>query len=938
MANEMAKAYEAKLVEDGIYESWLSSGFFTPENLPNVTDSTEAFTVVMPPPNVTGVLHLGHALENSLMDAMVRYQRLLGKKVLLVPGTDHAAIATQARVEKNLMAGGMKNPRQELGREGLLEKIREFAEGSKSTILSQVKKLGTSADWSRLAYTFDEKRSMAVNELFTRMYNDGLIYRGYRVVNWSVKGQSTCSDDEIETIERESVLYTFKYGKDFPITISTTRPETKVGDTAVAVHPTDDRYKAFVGKTFDVEFAGAKLSIKVITSEEVDPSFGTGALGVTPAHSAIDFGMYEVQKAKQDPIEITQVIGADGKMTADAGSVAGMSVEAARESVVTWLKEQGLLEKEEKVVQNVGTSDRYGDVIEAIPMTQWWLNVNKEIPGRGKTLRDLMREAVTTGLGGDANQKVSITPDRFTKLYLDRVENLRDWCLSRQLWWGHRIPAWFCLRCNKDAFSNYFYDSERGTEGSGTGFSYRVTDAGQAAYSSQTVEREMAEEGKGIPHAAKQIIVSAQRPEKCSVCNGEALVQDPDTLDTWFSSGSWTFSTLGWPEQTADLKNFHPTNWIQMGYEILYLWLMRMILMSTYAVNQIPFKDAYIHGILRDKDGKKFSKSSGNGIDPIEVINEYGCDALRISVLSGNTPGNDSRYYTEKVEAARNLVNKLWNISRFIFTNANGARHIESVQPKTLADKWILARFSETAKKIGSLIDRYDFSLAIEVLRDFTWNDFADWYLEIAKIEGEKSDVLLYILERLLILWHPFAPFVTEEIYKNFDSGMIIVAQWPVVEHELSSEDRIAFDQVCSAVIAVRNYLSEHKTLPKDVESIVLVNAGVLGEMTTIIGGLTKVKDVRSSDDRPESITPIVVGAAQIFVQLPAVDAASEKARIESGIAEATKFIAAQESKLANADFVARAPEKVIAGERQKLADLQEKLAALQKEHAALVS
>ncbi len=883
MANEMAKAYEAKLVEDGIYESWLSSGFFTPENLPNVTDSTEAFTIVMPPPNVTGVLHLGHALENSLMDAMVRYQRLLGKKALLVPGTDHAAIATQARVEKNLMAGGMKHPRQELGREALVEKIREFAEESKATILKQVKKLGTSADWSRLAYTFDAKRNTAVNELFARMYNDGLIYRGFRVVNWSVKGQSTCSDDEIETIERESVLYTFKYSKDFPIAISTTRPETKVGDTAVAVHPTDDRYKAFIGKTFDVDFAGAKLSIKVIASDAVDPSFGTGALGVTPAHSAIDFGMYEVQKAKQDPIAIKQVIGADGKMTADAGSVAGMSFEAARESIVAWLKEQGLLEKEDKVVQNVGTSDRYGDVIEAIPMTQWWLDVNREIPGRGKTLRDLMREAVTTGIGGDSSQKVSITPDRFTKLYLDRVENLRDWCLSRQLWWGHRIPAWY-----------------RGEE-----------------------------------------LVVGVRPE------GDGWVQDEDTLDTWFSSGSWTFSTLGWPEQTADLKTFHPTNWIQMGYEILYLWLMRMILMSSYALNQIPFTDTYIHGILRDKDGKKFSKSSGNGIDPIEVIEAYGCDALRISVLSGNTPGNDSRYYTEKVEAARNLVNKLWNISRFIIGNAGGARHVDAPSDSpinggeaslTLADRWILARFSETAKKVGSLIDRYDFSLAIEVLRDFTWNDFADWYLEIAKIEGEKSDVLLYILERLLILWHPFAPFVTEEIYKSFDSGMIIVAKWPRdLDGKWKMENGKLFEELKETIIAIRNYLSEHKTLPKDVESITIVNTGALAGMESIIGGLTKVKSIRSSDERPESITPIVVGAAQIFVQLPAVDAASEKIRIESEIADATTFIAAQESKLANEDFVKRAPEKVIALERQKLADLQEKLAALQKEHAAFL-
>lgn len=874
MANEMAKAYEARLVEDGIYESWLTSGFFTPESLPNVTDSTEAFTVVMPPPNVTGVLHLGHALENSLMDAMVRYQRLLGKKVLLVPGTDHAAIATQAKVEKKLMSEGMKNPRQELGRDALLEKIREFAEGSKATILKQVKKLGTSADWSRLAYTFDDKRNAAVNELFTRMYNDGLIYRGYRVVNWSVKGQSTCSDDEIETIERESILYTFKYGKDFPIAISTTRPETKVGDTAVAVHPTDDRYKAFIGKTFDVDFAGAKLSIKIIASDAVDPSFGTGALGVTPAHSAIDFGMYEVQKAKQDPIEITQVIGTDGKMTAEAGSVAGIGFEAARESVVTWLKEQGLLEKEEKVVQNVGTSDRYGDVIEAIPMTQWWLNVNKEIPGRGKTLRDLMRESVTTGLGGDASQKVSITPDRFTKLYLDRVENLRDWCLSRQLWWGHRIPAWY-------------RDEE---------------------------------------------LVVGPKPE------GEGWIQDEDTLDTWFSSGSWTFSTLGWPEQTSDLKNFHPTNWIQMGYEILYLWLMRMILMSTYAVNQVPFKDAYIHGILRDKDGKKFSKSSGNGIDPIEVIEEYGCDALRISVLSGNTPGNDSRYYTEKVEAARNLVNKLWNISRFIFTNANGARRIESVEPKTLADKWILARFSETAKKVGSLIDRYDFSLAIEVLRDFTWNDFADWYLEIAKIEKEKDDVLLYILERLLILWHPFAPFVTEEIYKNFDSGMIIVAKWPVVEHELSSEERDMFDRLRETVVAVRNLRAEYKVEPKRFIEIELTNAEQESrEFLHILCGLCKISNI--GFDANEAGGKAVVGGATLVLHLEGlVDVAKEKVRITRELEETTKFIAAQESKLANADFVARAPEKVIAGERQKLADLQEKLAALQKEHAALVS
>ncbi len=910
MANEMPKAYEPRFVEDGLYQAWVDAGVFTPENLPNADQRTEAFTVVMPPPNVTGVLHLGHALENALMDSMIRYQRLLGKKALLIPGTDHAALPTQAKVEKMLMAEGMKNPRQELGREALVAKIRDFAEASKATILNQVKKMGTSADWSRLAYTFDEKRNVAVNELFTRMYNDGLIYRGFRVVNWSVKGQSTSSDDEIETIERPSVLYTFKYSKDFPIAISTTRPETKVGDTAVAVHPTDDRYKAFIGKTFEVEFAGSKLSIKVIASDEVDPSFGTGALGVTPAHSPIDFGMYEAQKAGQDPIEIIQVIGTDGKMTVEAGPmVAGQTVEEARATVVAWLSEQGLLQESKDIVQNVGTSDRYSDVIESIPMTQWWLDVNKEIPGKGKSLKDIMREAVTTGLEGKADQKVTITPERETKLYLDRVNNLRDWCLSRQMWWGHRIPAWH--RTRTLPLTNG--ESARGSE----------------------APRERRAEGV-------EIFVGTSAPE------GEGWAQDEDTLDTWFSSGSWTFSTLGWPSSAeatdgkpSDLEQFHPTSWIQMGYEIRYLWLMRMILMSAYALNEIPFTDAYIHGLLKDKDGKKFSKSSGNNIDPIDVINEYGCDALRISVLSGNTPGNDSRYYTEKVEASRNLVNKLWNISRFIIGNAGGARHVESVTPKTLSDRWILARFSETAKKVGALIDRYDFSLAIEVLRDFTWNDFADWYLEIAKIEKGKDDVLLYILERLLILWHPFAPFVTEEIYKNFaadDKDMIIVAKWPVIEHELSSDDGSAFAHVQETVIAIRNYLSEHKVLPKDVESITVMNAGALESATEIISGLTKVKSVRSGNERPESITPIVVGSVQIFIQLPAVDAASEKARIESEIATTTKFIAAQESKLANTDFVARAPEKVIAGERQKLADLQERYAALKKEQEALVS
>jgi len=866
--SEMAKAYEPQGVEDALYKLWMESGYFNPDNL-----SGDPYTIMMPPPNVTGVLHLGHALENSLMDAMARYQRLQGKKVLLVPGTDHAAIATQAKVEKLLMKEGIKNPRQKLGREKLIEKIREFAEDSKTTILSQIKKVGTSADWSRLAYTFDDERNQAVRELFVRMHNDGLIYRGYRVVNWTVKGQSTCSDDEIVHVERPAKLYTFKYGKDFPITISTTRPETKLGDTAVAVHPSDERYSQYVGQTFTVDVGAAEpLSIRIIADEGVEKDFGTGALGVTPAHSAVDFAMYEKTKASSEPIGIIPVIGADGRMMTAAGEgYVGLTVEEARERFVGWLKENGLLIEEKEIVQSVGTSDRYGDVIEAIPMTQWWLDMNKNIPKRNKTLRDLMREAVTTGLGGDESQKVTITPDRFTKLYLDRVGNLRDWCLSRQLWWGHRIPAWY-----------------RGDE----------------------------------------IFVGTETPE------GEGWMQDEDTLDTWFSSGSWTFSTLGWPKKTKDLETFHPTSWMTMGYEILYLWLMRMILMSTYALEEIPFKDAYIHGILRDEHGQKFSKSSGNGVDPIDVINQYGCDALRLSVLTGISPGQDARYSKEKIEGARNLVNKVWNISRYVFMTTGGAEHVEQAPAQTLADRWILGRFAETAKKVSELMERFEFSLAAEVLRDFTWNDFADWYLEIAKIEGEKNDILNYLLERLLILWHPFMPFVTEEVYKHYDQGLIIVAKWPKVPGALATEDAKAVAALQGIITRIRDYRSAYQL--KEIGVKILGGTQFIDDNRAIIAGLAKVSDLTmgSAEGGNDDISSISV----CFILPEGFDASKQLEKLNKEIAALKKYISSVTGKLANANFVANAPAVVVEIEKNKLAEAEAKLKALKEQLKTLMS
>lgn len=860
---DLPKAYESKDHEDAIYAAWEKSGYFNPDNL-----SGDPYSIMMPPPNVTGILHLGHALENTIMDTMARFQRMRGKRMLLVPGTDHAALPTQAKVEKMLMKEGMENPRKELGREKLVEKIRAFAEESKSTILSQVRKMGTSCDWSRLAYTFDDQRSQAVNELFVRMYNDGLIYRGYRVVNWSVKGQSTCSDDELAHVEREAKLYTFRYAKDFPITISSTRPETKLGDTAVAVHPSDLRYQDLIGKTFTVDVGAAKpLEIKIIADEEVDPNFGTGALGVTPAHSPIDFAMFERQKAKQDPIGLIPVIGMDGKMTAEAGvAYEGLTAEEARTKFVAWLSAQELLEKEEDIMQSVGTSDRFGDVIEAIPMTQWWLDVNKMIPGREKSLRDLMKEAVTTGLNGDDKKRVTITPDRFIKLYLDRVENLRDWCLSRQVWWGHRIPVWY---------------------------------------------------------KEEEIFVGINAPE------GEGWNQDPDTLDTWFSSGSWTFSTLGWPKQTKDLADFHPTNWMQMGYEILYLWLMRMILMSAYVFDDIPFKDAYLHGMVRDQYGKKFSKSSDNGLDPIEVIEQYGCDALRISLLIGTSPGNDTKYYTEKIESGRNFTNKLWNIARYVISSVESDTSSESIQPQTLADQWILSRFATVTQDVTGHLEKFEFSQAGEKLRDFTWSEFADWYLEIAKAQrgkdGDQTDqILIKILKDLLKLWHPFMPFVTEVLWKELGDHLLMVESWPVADRSIADkkveQDFIFLQEV---VTGIRNVRAENHLNPKQFIAIsILTDAQtrtLLESSKEVILALARVESMDFVETELANAAVTVVGPVRVFIPLAGlIDVAKEQDRLTKELKELDQYLVSVAGKISDADFISKAPAHVVESMREK--------------------
>jgi len=865
---ELSKQYNPQKTEDAIYKMWEESGFFNPDNLEG-----EPYSIMMPPPNVTGVLHLGHAMEQSIMDIMIRYQRMNGKKALLLPGTDHAAVATQAKVEKLLIADGMKNPRKELGREKLLEEIREYAENSKSTILSQMRKMGASCDWSRLAYTFDDERSTAVNTVFEKMYNDGLIYRGHRVVNWSVKGQSTCSDDELEHVERPAKLYTFKYSKDFPITIATTRPETKLGDTAVAVNPDDNRYKQYIRQTFTVD-VGAKnpLQIKVITDPSVEKDFGTGALGVTPAHSPIDFAMYEKQKLQNDPIKLIQVIDAHGKMTEAAGpSYENLTVEEAREKFVNRLKENDLLEKEEDITQNVGTSDRFGDVVEALPMTQWFVDVNKEIPGKNKSLKELMKTAVATGHNDDIKNKINITPERFESIYFSWIDNLRDWCISRQVWWGHQIPVW------------YLND---------------------------------------------KIYIGTTPPN-------DKWERDPDTLDTWFSSGLWTFSTLGYPKETLDLKTFHPTSWMQMGYELLFFWMARMILMSTYTLDEIPFKDVYIHGLVRDKNGNKFSKSSGNTLDPLDVIEEYGTDALRLSMISGISPGNDLKFYMSKVENSRNFTTKLWNVGRYITNATKNDVTFTKATKLSSADKWILNKLQKTIINVTKDIDKYNFSHASEVLRKFTRDDFADWYVEIHKVEKNDA-VLIHVYKELLKLWHPFIPFVTETIWQDmFDEKKILmITQWPKndTKENLSSENN--FETIKTIITQVRNIRATY-TVPATAKvniTIITQDSTIIQENEDLIKKLSRVKTIitKTKDEKIAESATAVFGNNILYVQLRGIiDIQKEQTRIEDEIANTQKYIIGVKKRLDSDQFTKRAPKEIVEKERKNLNDAELKIAEL---------
>ncbi|MBX4191222.1 MAG: valine--tRNA ligase [Candidatus Doudnabacteria bacterium] len=704
MTKEIAKAYDQSK-ESEIYKLWEDSGYFNPDKFDGAP-----FSIMMPPPNATGTLHIGHAFETSIQDILTRYHRMKGEKALWLPGTDHAAIATNTKVEKILIKEEDKN-RHDIGREAFVKKVEDFVEASRGTIQKQIRHLGASPDWSREAFTFDEPRNLAVRTAFKRMFDAGLIYRGIRVINWDAKGQTSVSDDEVQHKAEKGQLYTFKYTKDFPISIATTRPETKLGDTAVAVNPKDKRYSEYVGNEYDIEFAGTKLHVKIVADDEVDPEFGTGAVGVTPAHSITD---YEISLRHKLPA--VQIINEYAKMMESAGPlVVGKKTKEAREIVVKWLEDQGLLEKSETIDINVSTAERSGGVIEPLPKLQWFVNVNKPIEERGgKTLKELMKEAVASG-------KTQILPDRFEKIYFHWIDNLRDWNISRQLWYGHKIPVWY-----------------KGDE-----------------------------------------IYSDINPPK-----SEGWIQDEDTLDTWFSSALWTFSTLGWPNQSPDLTTFHPTTVMAPGYEILFFWVARMILMSTFLLGEVPFKTVYLHGMVRDIAGKKFSKSLDNGIDPLELVNKYGADALRMALVVGVGAGNDSKYDEMKVKGYRNFSNKVWNAARFVFQNTDDYDRSAKL---TAADQKIIDEVQDLVKKITAQLNKFDLAHAAEDLYHYFWHTFADKIIEESKpklanesTKASAQRMLMEVLETNLRLLHPFIPFVTETIWQmNHEGKLLMVEKWP---------------------------------------------------------------------------------------------------------------------------------------------------------------
>jgi valyl-tRNA synthetase len=868
LQTEMPTTYDPKEAEAKWYDYWIKNEFFKAGNRPDA----ETYTIVIPPPNVTGMLHIGHALDNTLQDILIRTKRMQGYDTLWLPGSDHAGIATQTRVEQKLREDNIT--RFDLGREKFLEKVWEWKEHYADTIRSQWAKMGFSLDYSRERFTLDEGLSQAVREVFVKLYEKGLIYRGNYIINWDPAARTALSDIEVEYKEVQGNLYHLEYktkdGKD-SIVVATTRPETMLGDTAVAVHPEDDRYKHLIGQMLVLPVIGRE--IPVIADEYVEKDFGSGAVKITPAHDPNDF-----EVGKRHDLPQVLVMDETATMNANAGPYQGMDRFACRKQLVTDLKEQGVLIKIEEHVHQVGHSERSGAVIEPYLSTQWFV---KMMPLAEKAI-----EAQQSDKG------VTFVPDRFEKIYLHWIENVRDWCISRQLWWGHRIPAWHCADCG-------------------------------------------------------QVTVARNDVSACSHCQSTNLRQDEDVLDTWFSSALWPFSTLGWPEDTADMKRFYPNNVLVTGYDIIYFWVARMIFSGLEFTQQVPFKDVLMHGLVRDSEGRKMSKSLGNGVDPFDVIEKYGADAMRYMLSTSSTPGQDLRFRWERVEQARNFANKIWNASRFALMNLEGftAADIDLTGKLGTADRWILHRLNETVRDVTRLIDQYEFGETGRVLYNFIWDDLCDWYIEFSKLSLYGADaaakkktqsVLAYVLDQTQRLIHPFMPFISEEIWQHLphEGETITLAAWPKEKAEFEAPDAIReMELLMDAIRSVRNIRAEvNVPMSKKVELLVKPASSetqdILQRNEEYLKRFcnTSKLEIDAAMAAPEKAMISVVTGAELYLPLAGlIDITQELARLDKELQSLHGEVERIEKKLSNEGFVAKAPAKVIEEEKAKLADYADK-------------
>ncbi len=876
MPRELQKVYEPQQVENRIYKMWEDNGYFRPGK----NKDAKPFTIVMPPPNVTGQLHMGHAMDATLQDTLIRFKRMQGYNALWVPGVDHAGIATQIKVEEELRKEGLT--RYDLGREKFLERVWDWKNKYGNRIVQQQKKLGASCDWDRARFTMDEGCSNAVREVFVSLYEKGLIYKGSRIINWCPNCVTALSDAEVEYVDKPGHMWHIRYplaDGSGDVIVATTRPETMLGDTGVCVNPNDERYTDIVGKTVILPLVNKQIPIVADDYAEMD--FGTGCVKMTPAHDPNDF-----EVGLRHNLEVVRVLDDNGVVNSCGGKYEGLDRYEARKRIVADLEQQGYLVKVEEHAHNVGTCYRCHNDVEPIISAQWFVK-----------MKPLAEEAIRVV----KEKETKFVPERFSKTYLNWMENVRDWCISRQLWWGHQIPAWSCEECG-------------------------------------------------------HLTVSREDACKCEKCGSTKIERDPDVLDTWFSSALWPFETLGWPEKTEDLDYFYPTDVLVTGYDIIFFWVARMIFSGCEHTGKTPFHTVLIHGLVRDDKGRKMSKSLGNGIDPLEMIEKYGCDALRMNMVSSNSPGNDMRFYVERCEAMRNFANKLWNASRYVLMNLGEDTNnvLPDFSALEIADKWVLSKLNTLISEVTENLEKYELGVAISKVYDFIWDTYCDWYIELTKARLYSEDpvrkqtaiaVLVYVLDQVLRLLHPFMPFITEEIWQSIphDGDALIVAQWPVCRDDLAFKTECdQMESVMEAIRAIRNRRAEMNIPPSKKAALYVLTAKpqIFTEGVGFLQRLAYADTVTLIDKEPENLdgmVTITTADAKLYIPMgQLVDVSKELERIEKELDKARKNLAGIEAKLSNENFVARAPENVVNAEKEKASKARDLITQLQESEAAL--